>query len=594
MTTSQVILSTGKDNVIDSLILQSSESADYKQGFGVSGCDLSEASFWAAYQRQSQEEQANNNRLPDYLRTCAVEAKKLNVIVPREYILYDLVTGEHLERPAMIYLRKLIAERRIAGIIFPAFDRLSREPLHQQIFEMEAAHYGVQLYYADAPSGNDPGSQFARTILAHAAKLVKLANRKNNRGGNIGRVVAGNAPAGKTSYGYKYKARYEDLGYGLRRLIKAEWIIDSKTPEGELELGSEAWSLNQIFHWVGHEGRTLYWVAKKLNELGIKPRYAGAWSPPLLSFIVKNRCYMGHHLYNKATYVPNPKKPLGDITGAVKRTIRQQKPEGERVAFEVPVLVTKDLWELANNNLAERGRGRGKDGKNIEALLRGRVFCPMCNRLLSVYRDSNYRHLTYYICASRSQGWKKERCHIPSFRVDWLDNLVWDCVYSLMKQPALVEEYLSSGNNSRRTNELRRQVRSLKKKIEQNEAKIRRVHEGYESNPPVYTAKEAEERIKDFRALIARTEKEKQRLESIIEQQVTSQNTIEIVRHSLEEIRDENLENASFSDKQELIARLGIMVYPSEDHKTVRIVSKLPMFADKISPQIISMASPKL
>ena len=274
-------------------------------------------------------------------------------------------------------------------------------------------------------------------------------------------------------------------------------------------------------------------------------------------------------------------------------TPEEQKPEGERVAFEVPVLVRKDLWELANNNLAERGRGRGKDGKNIEALLRGRVFCPMCNRLLSIYRDSNYRNLIYYICASRSQGWKKERCHVPSFIVDWLDNLVWDCIYSLMKQPALVEEYLS-GNDSGQTNEWRRQIGSLKKKIEQNEAKIRRIHEGYESNPPVYTAREAEERIKNFWDLIARTEKEKQRLENIIVQQVNGQNTVGLVRNSLEKARDENLVNASFKDMQELIAKFGIMVYPSEDHKTVRIVSKLPIFAVKISPQIISIASPKL
>ena len=328
--------------------------------------------------------------------------------------------------------------------------------------------------------------------------------------------------------------------------------------------------------------------------MGMKPRYASEWSPSLVSFIVKNRCYMGNHLYNKATYVPNPRKPLGDITGAVKRTIRQEKPEGERVAFKVPVLVTRELWELANNNLAERGRGRGKDGKNVEALLRGRVFCPKCNRLLSVYRDSNYRHLTYYICVSRSQGWKKERCHIPSFRVNWLDNLVWDCVYSLMKQPALVEEYLSSGNDSKRVNELKKRIGSLKQQIDQVEAKIRRVHEGYESDPPVYTAKEVDERIKAFRTLISRTEKEKRRLENIMEQQVAGQNTIEMLRRSLEEVRNENLEDASYKDKQELIARLGIVVYPSEDHKTVRIASKLPVLRDKFSPQIMSIASPKL
>jgi len=176
-------------------------------------------------------------------------------------------------------------------------------------------------------------------------------------------------------------------------------------------------------------------IRKWLSRIGVKtlfiepgspwePRYAREWSPALISFIVKNHCYTGHHAYNKATYMPNPKKPIGDITGAVKRTVRQLKAEEERVSFEVPALVTTQLWELANNNLAERGRGRGKDGKNVEALLRGRVYCPLCKRLLSVYRDSNYRHLKYYICATRSQGWKKERCHFPAFRVDWLDNLV--------------------------------------------------------------------------------------------------------------------------------------------------------------------------
>ena len=68
----------------------------------------------------------------------------------------------------------------------------------------------------------------------------------------------------------------------------------------------------------------------------------------------------------------------------------------------------------------------------------------------------------------------------------------------------------------------------------------------------------------------------------------------EILRRSLEEVRNENLENASLSDKQELIAKLGIMVYPSEDHKTVRITSKLPILGDRLSHYKISMASPKL
>ena len=163
-----------------------------------------------------------------------------------------------------------------------------------------------------------------------------------------------------------------------------------------------------------------------------------------------------------------------------------------------------------------------------------------------------------------------------------------------MKQPALVEEQLSAGSNGRRTDELTKRVKSLRQKIDQAEAKIRRIHEGYEAEPPVYTAKEAEERIRAFRDLIARMETEQQRLQTLLEQEVIGQKTIDLVRHRLEEVRDENLEKASFSDKQELIARLGIVVYPSEDHRTVRIASKLPVVGEKISTQIMSIASPKL
>ena len=120
-----------ESNEMYQLIDSAAKAAGYEQGFGVTGCDLSESRWWAAYTRQSTEEQRNNNRLAEYLLTCAREAKALGVVVPREYILYDAVTGEHLERPNMVYLRQeLIGNREIAGVIFPALDRLSREPVH--------------------------------------------------------------------------------------------------------------------------------------------------------------------------------------------------------------------------------------------------------------------------------------------------------------------------------------------------------------------------------------------------------------------------------------------------------------------------------
>ncbi len=163
-----------------------------------------------------------------------------------------------------------------------------------------------------------------------------------------------------------------------------------------------------------------------------------------------------------------------------------------------------------------------------------------------------------------------------------------------MIQPELVEEYLSSGNKDKQANELKKHISSLKQQIDKTQAKIRRVHEGYESNPPIYTTEEADERIKVFRSVLSKTEGEKKRLESIIEQSAASNNAIDMLRRSLEAVRHRNLDEASSKDKQDLMAGLGILVYPSEDHETVRITSELPILKDRISPQIISMASPKL
>ncbi len=56
---------------IDHYAAEAATAANYSGGFGLAGCDLSKPGWWAAYTRQSLEEQALNNRLSDYLRTSA-------------------------------------------------------------------------------------------------------------------------------------------------------------------------------------------------------------------------------------------------------------------------------------------------------------------------------------------------------------------------------------------------------------------------------------------------------------------------------------------------------------------------------------------
>jgi DNA invertase Pin-like site-specific DNA recombinase len=240
---------SSEQDLMDQWITTAARAAGYEEGFGVKGCDLSvPKKWWAASTRQSTEEQRSNNHIPEYLLTCAKEAKGLGVVVPREYIFYDVVTGEHLERPGLAKIRRELAPSgRIAGVLFPTLDRLSREPMHVAIFEFELDHVGVIYHYADVPSGSDPMYQMMRQNLAYAAKFVKLANRKNNSAGNVGRVLKGLVPAHRAPYGYRYVAQRE-IGADARVHIKsAWWEVDDLGPDGLPIEGSAAWIVAQIF-----------------------------------------------------------------------------------------------------------------------------------------------------------------------------------------------------------------------------------------------------------------------------------------------------------------------------------------------------------
>jgi len=205
--------------------------------------------------------------------------------------------------------------------------------------------------------------------------------------------------------------------------VRAWWEINELDVKGNIVYGGEAWVVIQAYHWIGVENRSAYWVAKELNDLGIKPRYAQAWSPSLIVFMTRHRCYTGKHAYNKAAYVINPERPLGDITGEIKRTIRKPKPEEEHVKFSVPSLVSDSLWERTNRNLDERKGSRPKR-QTIESLFRRRVFCPKCGRAMTLRKNPKCPSLIYYICPGYYMRWKADRCDMRWVRADLVDPVV--------------------------------------------------------------------------------------------------------------------------------------------------------------------------
>jgi len=337
---------------------------------------------------------------------------------------------------------------------------------------------------------------------------------------------------------------------------------------------------------AGDLTRSHWWAAYELNRLGIKPRYAEKWSPALIGFICKNRAYTGKHAYNKACYITNPERPLKDITAEVKRTIRRPKPEDDWVHFEVPVLVSDELWRRANQNIRERGKGRGKAGKSIQALFRARVFCPRCGNIMRLHRDSKCSWLTYYVC--RTKG-----CGMSFTRVSRLDQMGWDEVVHILESPALVETQLKGMEKNDGGIQKRIRLKLFHKK--EAERKISRIQDDFLSDQPVINRSEATIKIGELRVVVEKADAEIARLQSIAQVAKQSQETVAAAIKALEKLRDINLKTATFQQKAELVARLGIKIYPSEDLTYIHMYCGLDITEPReVSSYKTSIASPKL
>jgi hypothetical protein len=557
---------------LDQYVLEAAKAAGYEQGFGLTKCDLKRKDWWVAYTRQSTKEQAENDRLGEYLLTCAKLAKLKGVIVPREYIIYDASTSENFNRPGIIRLRtQLIPGRRIGGILIPSQGRLSDDTLHQLVLERECLYYGVELTYGDAPSGLDWASQTTRLIQAQANALRVKCNQDNALAGNIARVLAGKVPAHRAAHGYIYRTeKIFEARTGRAKVLKAWWEIDQLGPDGELVVNSPAWVVKQIFIWIGDEGRTAYWVASKLNELKIPPPYRTTWAPKTVIKLVGRHCYTGTAYYNANGRVPNPERPLGDLTLGIKKTLIRPKPEQEKVSYEVPSLVTENLWLKANNNLRERGRGRGKQGKRIQALFRTRMLCPKCGKPMSVLRK-NGGDQVYYYCRAHYCPWITNPCTYNQFIPGTWDDEIWEEIAAMLGDDAWLDQQLTTELSH--SLDLEKLVRLEQFKINEAKAKVTKVQEGWEKG--FYTSAETQKKLSEHRETITKADLEIVRLREQIGKKGLNPVETKLLRRELEELRNRNLQESTFEERADLVARLGIKVLPAEDLKSRKILCRI-------------------
>ncbi len=173
-------------------------------------------------------------------------------------------------------------------------------------------------------------------------------------------------------------------------------------------------------------------IAQRLTDLGIptpgeainrnRRRPDGIWYQSTVYDILTDETYAG--VWHAFKY-----KRIGKS-----KSIKRPREEWQPV--QVPVLVSRDIWERAQQKLANKGDHQ----RNVkhEYLMRSRLNCicdyAMQGRARKSRREDGDDTL-YYRCSSQINNLAKGKCNAPHFRVDEVDAEVWAQTKELLTNP---------------------------------------------------------------------------------------------------------------------------------------------------------------
>ena len=179
------------------------------------------------------------------------------------------------------------------------------------------------------------------------------------------------------------------------------------------------------------QGYSTVKVADYLNALGVPPSYtkdgrqikrgkrkvntAGIWRPARIRNMIVNTTYKGIHYYGKRT-----------------------EKKRELIPREVPAIVSKEIWEKAQQVLRENQLEAIRNAKR-EYLLRGLIKCGVCGLTYhgTAFPGPERKPKAYYVCGGKTsyRGPLQGKCTSKNIPAEWIENLVWQECVNFIENP---------------------------------------------------------------------------------------------------------------------------------------------------------------
>lgn len=218
---------------------------------------------------------------------------------------------------------------------------------------------------------------------------------------------------------YEYTRR--TLWAGRERSVRRGCYIGNYAPYGykKIKIGKdhtleilpdEAEIVRLVFKLYTDDWLTPYFIAQRLNEMGVKAPRKQKWAKDTVRKMLENEHYIGLVRFNKI------KRTKVLENGEVK-AVRMTQPEEERIIAEGihKAIIDRDTWDAACNRIA--GNPRINNGKIQKNPLAGIIRCSKCGRAMYIHP---YKHAT-----DRFECRTKPRCFKSANMDDVLDAVVF-------------------------------------------------------------------------------------------------------------------------------------------------------------------------
>jgi hypothetical protein len=285
--------------------------------------------------------------------------RELGYNIPAENIYREVISGESLsERVEMCKVLSRLEDPRVAGVLVIEPQRLSRGDLMDcgrliSIFRYTKSLVATPMMIYDME--NKMEQRFFQDELMRGRDYLEYTKEILSRGRTHAVLSKG-----------CYIGSIPPYGYDKVKLGKDCTLTPNET---------EAEVVRMMFNWFVNDGITAGSIARKLNDMGIKPRYKEIWYESTVNQLLGNQHYIGKVVWNR-------RKAAVHIEDGVAVKKRQWANEGEyNVAEGIhPAIVDKEIFEKAQAKRYHAPRVPQKS--KLTNPLAGILVCGVCGHSL--------------------------------------------------------------------------------------------------------------------------------------------------------------------------------------------------------------------